>query len=653
MDKRLKGFLAELRLTWRRARQVWRLVPAQHKWALGIATMVIAGVSICNTLLPILLGHLVDDVKDGSDTGLPQGTLLRMAAGILLLVACVYTVRELLNVLRRYLVENACTRINRDMSVRLIAHLLRQRLESLGQEKVGTLHGRIFRCIDGFVRFVRLGFLDFFPPLLTGAMALLTALSKQPLIALPMMGVIPLAVYFTVWQLLSQKKVRLRLIRACEEIDGAVVEQLGGVEYIRAANTPNQEVKRVYRACEQRRAREVKHHFQMSLFGCAKALNEGLFHILVLGMAVYLAISGQISYGSVLTFSMLFLNVMTPLSEIHRVIDEGHDASLRVGELLDMLAVPIDPSFETTTKRFPRVYPGEPVIEIDDLHVQYTTPDGRDRLALDGVSLAIRHGETIGIAGRSGSGKSTWVKVILRLVHAQTGRVRLASLPLEEMSREEIGRLFGYVGQLPFVFAGTIAENIAYGNGAVTRAQIEEAAMLAHLHDEILLLPRGYDAEVTERGQNLSGGQRQRLAIARILLKQAPILILDEATSALDNISERLVQRALGLTSADRTTILVAHRLTTLRDADRIFVFDGGKIVETGSYNELVQRGGVFTELILSAEQGVTEQGGATSPPAREEADGDGEAGKGEDNEEAVEVCVGHSFRSTPPRSTP
>src|SRR5205823_6933900 len=142
--------------------------------------------------------------------------------------------------------------------------------------------------------------------------------------------------------------------------------------------------------------------------------------------------------------------------------------------------------------------------EVEDLQVEYTTAEGQNRLALDGISLTIRHGETIGVAGRSGSGKSTWVKVVLRLIHASSGEVRLAGLPLAEMSREEIGRICGYVGQNPFVFAGTIADNIAYGNGPVTREQIEQAAMLAHLHDEIMLTPRGYDSEVTERGQNLS-----------------------------------------------------------------------------------------------------------------------------------------------------
>jgi ATP-binding cassette subfamily B protein len=183
--------------------------------------------------------------------------------------------------------------------------------------------------------------------------------------------------------------------------------------------------------------------------------------------------------------------------------------------------------------------------------------------------------------------------------------VLVGGVPLEQVGRADLGRLMGYVGQPPFVFAGTIAGNIAYGNGEVSLEDIRRAARLAHLHDEIMMMPGDYAAIVNERGQNLSGGQRQRLALARILLKQPPILILDEATSALDNISERHVQRALGLTHAARTTILVAHRLSTLRDADRILVFDQGRIVETGTYDELLHRGGVFSELMHSAENGV------------------------------------------------
>ena len=313
-------------------------------------------------------------------------------------------------------------------------------------------------------------------------------------------------------------------------------------------------------------------------------------------------------------FSMLFLNVMAPLSEIHRILDEGHEASLRVGDLLDMLHQPVDRSFKVVEPREPKLIPGAPVVVAENLTARYATPDGNMRRGLDGLNLSIRYGETIGVAGRSGSGKSTWIKVLLRLTHPCDGTAYLGGAPLECCTREDVSRIIGYVGQQPFVFTGSIAENIAYGNEKASREEIRRAAELAYIHDEIMMMPDGYDAMVTERGQNLSGGQRQRLAIARILLRQPPILILDEATSALDNISERAVQRALGLTSADRTTILVAHRLSTLKDADRIVVFDEGRIVEVGTYDDLVQQGGVFTELVMSAEQGFGSDEVSPSP---------------------------------------
>ncbi len=414
-------------------------------------------------------------------------------------------------------------------------------------------------------------------------------------------------------------------MRSCEEIDGAVVEQLGGIEYVRAADTKQLEMNRLARATEKRRTMEVRHHFQMSLFGCAKALNEGLVHIVVLGVAIYMAVQGRISFGDVLTFSILYLNVMAPLAEIHRVLDDGHESSLQVGELLQMLAKPVDPSFATATVQVAAPRPGEPAIVVDNLHVEYVAAEEKHPQVLRGVSLTIRHGETIGIAGRSGGGKSTLLKVLLRLIHPSGGSVLVGGVPLEALSRAAIGQLFGYVGQSPFVFAGTITENIAYGNASPCAEAIQRAAEMAHLHDEIMLMPGGYEAAVTERGANLSGGQRQRLALARILLKQPAILILDEATSALDNISEREVQRALGITNKDRTTILVAHRLSTLRDADRIFVFDDGQIVEVGNFEHLVSAGGVFTELFMSAQNASSPNTIAGPPPPEAKPDVNGE----------------------------
>jgi ATP-binding cassette subfamily B protein len=612
MKSKWQSFLSEMGLVARRSWQVWRLVPRRFKWGLGGAVFVMAITSGSSTALALLLGRLVDVVGADLKNDLPRSLVLRSATLYLALIAMAYLVRESLNVFRRYLVENTCTRIDRDMTVRVVGHLMQVDLVSITQEKLGALNGRIARSVAGFVRFLRVGFLDFLPAVLTGIFALSATLGKQPILALAMLGVIPVSLLLTVAQLLSQKGVRLELLRSREAMDGTVVEQLGGLDYVRVANTHEHETRRVADVAEQRRVKELRHHFVMSLFGCAKALNEALFHIVVISLAIYLTIIGTIQIGDILVFSMLFLNVMQPLSEVHRVIDEGHESSLQVGDLLEMLEQPIDRSFTPAEIKAPHLELDRAVIAAHNLEVEYTTPAGQRRRALRAVSMMVRHGETVGVAGRSGSGKTSWLRVLMRLAHPCGGQVWLGGVPIESITREAIGSLVGYVSQTPFVFAGTVAENIAYGCDGTSMEAIQRAAQCACIHEEILALPGGYQALITERGSNLSGGQKQRIALARVFLKNPPLLIFDEGTSALDNISERKIQRALLAAREDRTVVLVAHRLTTLRDADRILVFDDGRIVEEGVYSDLVERGGVFTELVRSAEQGVLSEAGSS-----------------------------------------
>jgi ATP-binding cassette subfamily B protein len=584
--------------------QVWRLIPWRHRLSLAGAVAIMSIASAANTAIALCMGKIVDVVNPQTNPTQSQAELTQVAAMYLGVIGGAYLVREVMNVLRRFLVEDTCTRIDRDMSVRVVSHLLTVDLSVLAQDQVGALYGRITRGVDGMVRFLRVGFLDFVPALLMGAFALAATLAKQPKIALAMVGVIPVSLGLTIWQLITQKGIRLDLLASRERIDGTVVEQLGGIDYIRAANTHRQEALRVERAAEYRRAKELRHHFEMSLFGSGKAINEGFFHLVVLAFAIYMFVHGALrGPGEILTFSVLYLNVMAPLNEIHRFIDEAHESSLRVGDLLGLLAEPVDPSFESSAQQEPRLVVGEPLFVTEDLRVEYRGAYDKAKPALNGLTSSIRHGETIGVAGRSGCGKTTWLRTLMRLAHASGGEATLGGVELSRISRQVIGDLVGYVGQNPFVFAGTIAENIEYGCAAATPDQIRHAAERACIHDEVMALPGGYDALVAERGQNLSGGQKQRIALARVFLKNPPILILDEGTSALDNISERLVQRAITIARADRTVILVAHRLSTLRDANRILVFDDGRIVETGTYTELVRHGGVFAELVRSAEE--------------------------------------------------
>jgi ATP-binding cassette subfamily B protein len=597
-------FRSETRLILAHARKAWTLLPLRYQCAFCIASLLIAAISACNTLFPILLGQLVDELKFGADHKLTSTAMIGIVGRFLAMVGSIFLVRELLQVGRGALVENTCTRVEKAMTVHAISHLMKADLAALSQDKIGALQGRLSRSVVGFVRFIRLAFLDFLPPLVTGLFALTAALAKQPLLAVAMAAVIPVSLYLTLRQLTSQKGVRLALIRSREDMDGTVVEQLAGMESVRAANAHEREVERVARAAERRRRMENRHLLAMSLYSSAKALNEAFFHLLVLGTAAVLAINGSVSYGDILTFSFLFANVMSPLNAVHRSLDEGHECSLMVADLLKILEEPSDRSFTPAQVKEPTLAAGRPLLVVKDLCVDYATEIGC-KSALKNVSAVIRHGETIGFAGPSGCGKTTFLRVLLRLTHPTSGVVSVGDAPVESISREAIGRLVGYVSQNPFIFGGTIEENIRYGQPNAVPEAVEEAARRACIHEEILAMPGAYHAEVRERGVNLSAGQRQRLALARVFLQDPPILILDEGTSALDTINERNVQRAIDLARADRTVILVAHRLSTMMDADRIYVFHGGLIVETGTYDELYHQGGIFTELVHCTEVGV------------------------------------------------
>ncbi len=596
-----RTFFGDIGGVWSRRQQIWKLVPRVAKFSFGAAIVIMAGVAGVETGIALLLGRFFDHVQ--KLTGQPAAEILRYAGYALGVLAGAYVFKETLNFVRRRMITGTATRIERDMTVRVVGHLLKVDLGALAKERVGSLHGRISRSVEGYVKFLKVTFTDAIPAVLTALFALVAGFITDWRVGLVMLCVVPISVALTVWQVTSQKGIRLALMQAKEGLDGTMVEQLSGLEYIRAANTHRQEVARVENAANARRERELKHANAMARFDWLKAVNENLFHVLIIGFAIVLAARGDGNYGKVFAFSMLFLNIMRPLREVHRILDEAYETSLQVSVILGMLQQPVDQSFGAVTLRPPKLDGSVPLLECRGLVVEYETPTGPRRI-LDGVTLAITQGQTIGIAGPSGSGKSTWLRAMLRLLHPASGEVLVGGVPIGVLSRDDIGKSIGYVSQTPFVFAGTVRENIAYGCGEVTLEQIQQAAQQAHVHEDILEMPQGYDSPLNERGANLSGGQRQRIALARMFLKNPPVLILDEGTSALDNLSERRVRAAIDHARQSHTVIMVAHRLSTLRDTDRIFVFAEGRVAEQGSYDELVAKNGVFAELVRSAEAG-------------------------------------------------
>ena len=305
------------------------------------------------------------------------------------------------------------------------------------------------------------------------------------------------------------------------------------------------------------------------------------------GMA---AAAGKMSVGTYSVLIFLIQRLLWPLTRLGDTFDQYQRAMASTNRVMNLLATPID------------IHTGDISLPVGsvlgELVLRNVTFAYKGRLpVIEKLSLHIPAGKTIAIVGSTGSGKSTLVKLLLRLYEVQDGSITLDGIELRELKLKDLRSSIGLVSQDVFLFHGTVAENIAYGTFDATPTEVMEAAKIAEAHDFIMQLPQEYETIVGERGQKLSGGQRQRIAIARAVLKNPPILILDEATSAVDNETEAAIQRSLERITVNRTTIAIAHRLSTVRNADCIYVMEHGKLVESGQHEQLLAQQGIYASL--------------------------------------------------------
>jgi ABC-type multidrug transport system fused ATPase/permease subunit len=573
-------------------RRTLRLIDYSEKRTLLVASLIMIVTGTLTNLPAVVLGRLVDKLTARSPINFSSIYPYILAIIVMIII------REGLTVVRKYQVENVATQTEKKQTVATVAHMLEADNTALESLRIGTLHGRIVRSIEGLVQIIKLSFLDFLPTAFTALAALIIALIRKPLIASVMLLVIPTGLFIIIKQIGSQKGVRVNLLRGKEQIDGNVIEMLGGLETVRSLDMTGYETKRIETSAEQLRAKEITHHLQMALYDAVKYLNEGFFYILVICLSIYLASRGIITKGDILVYSILFTSVLNPLREIHRILDQTHENSIRVNDLYELQAQPLDRSYIKlgSSSKHSR----DMLTAIKFEHVSYHYASRPNHPVLDDINLAIKRGEKIGIAGVSGGGKSTLVKLLLRLQHDYSGVIQLLGHDLRTFDRKLLASHLAYIPQKTYIFSGTIRENIVYGSGkkALRDQEIIEAAQQAQIWQEIEQSLGGLDGLVTEQGNNLSGGQKQRLAIARIVFHAPDIIIFDEATSALDNRNEAQVQEMLESIFSDKTVLTIAHRLTTLRNCDWILVFDDGRVCQEGTYAELSKIPGLFRNFL-------------------------------------------------------
>ncbi len=481
--------------------------------------------------------------------------------------------------------EDGVTRVRQTV----VERIARLPMAELSQIHSGDFVSRLTNDLNRIRVFIRQTLIGLIDQPLTGVLAFAYLCWLDWRLTLLLTLVMPLILFVSL--LLSKPMGRLSKERQewLAQVNSVAQDTITGIEVARAFNlteTLNEKYKdavdrtvKASAALASRRALMMGSSFFMSIIP----------FLLLFGIGGYWAIRGDMTPGSLIAFVSLLNHLTNPMAQLPRLVGEFRADMAAAKRVLDILDLRVEPTGGAS-----HVDTADPeAIAVEDLRFCYPN---RDRTALDGISFSVKRGKTVAIVGPSGSGKTTLFRLLLGLYEYQGG-IDIFGRELRDWSLEALRKRIAFVSQDTYLFPGTITENIAYGRPGATPTEIAAAARAANANEFISGLPQGLDTSVGELGGKLSGGQRQRIAIARAILKDAPILLLDEATSALDTRSEALVQEALDEFMADRTTLVIAHRLSTIKSADWLLVLDDGRIAEEGTHADLLAAGGLYHHL--------------------------------------------------------
>ena len=571
--------------TWTLLR-LWRFA-RPYQWQLLAGFLLTLAATAATLVPPYLTMPLMDKVLIPFQAGqrIDAGYVMLLLSGLLGAALLAWA----LGWAKTYILSVVSERIGADLRTTTYEHLLKLSLEYFSGRRTGDLMARIGSETDRINLFLSLHLLDFATDVLMIGMTAVILCSINPTLAL--VTLVPLPI---IGWLIHVVRDKLRtgfekIDRVWSEVTNVLADTIPGIRVVKAFAQEEREAERFREANRHNFAVNDRINRLWSLFSPTVTLLTEAGLLVVWAAGIWLVSRGQITVGVLTAFLAYIGRFYTRLDSMSRIVSvtqKAASATKRIFEILDHQSSVPEP-------RHPVAMPPlQGRIQVRNAALRYG-----NRSVIRGLDLDIAPGEMVGLVGHSGSGKSTLVNLICRFYDVTEGAVLVDGVDLRDIRVADWRRHIGLVLQEPFLFFGTIAENIAYGKPDATRAEIVAAARAAHAHEFILRLPQGYDSLVGERGQGLSGGERQRISIARALLINPRILILDEATASVDTETEREIQKALDNLVRGRTTIAIAHRLSTLRKADRLVVMDKGQKVEEGTHEDLIARRGAYWRL--------------------------------------------------------